>query len=84
MVRFYSNNISILFNHVKAEVTFVNDDGISKVTLRRGKTNDSWGFRLSGGRDEGIALKLAKVKLNEKCDENNKCIRFSPAVLLQK
>ena len=54
------------FLYCKARVTFVNEDGISQVILERQKGNASWGFRLSGGKDEGIALKLAKVKIGEK------------------
>ena len=52
----------IFVSYFKAKVTFVNCDGIGKVSMGRQKTNGSWGFRLSGLKDEGIALKLAKVK----------------------
>ena len=59
-------NIYLTLFYCKAKVTFVNDDGISQVILERQKGNASWGFRLSGGKDEGIALKLAKVKIKKR------------------
>ena len=61
-----SKYLLYIFFNFKAKVTFVNDDGISQVILERQKGNASWGFRLSGGKDEGIALKLAKVKIKKR------------------
>jgi len=39
------------------------EDGIHHVRLTRASTSMSWGFRLSGGQDEGCCLKLSKVAL---------------------
>lgn len=38
-------------------------DGIHSVLLTRSNVGVSWGFRLSGGQDEGISLKFSKVAL---------------------
>jgi C-terminal processing protease CtpA/Prc len=46
------------------EVTRVPDeDGIHQILLTRTGPSVPWGFRLSGGQDEGISLKLSKVAL---------------------
>lgn len=45
------------------DVTRVEGDGIHSVLLKRSSKGESWGFRLSGGQDEGISLKLSKVAL---------------------